>query len=210
MRVIDLGFTKYNEALKIQLKHVREVKSDPKKEVLLLTEHYPVYTIGKSGSLSNIIDIGRARSEGIEIVVSDRGGDVFYHGPGQLVAYPILSMSYHNLSIGKYVRMLEQAMINTLREFGVIAHRRVGYPGVWIGKKKIGAVGLRIVGGVTMHGIALNVNPNMRHFSYIVVCGIRDATATSMKEVTGKNFDMSLVKKTFVLSFAELLGVKLE
>ncbi len=208
MRIIDLGLSRYLEALKVQRRVHREVVEDPSREAIIVTEHYPVYTIGKSGSMSNITNLEAARREGIEIVNIDRGGDVFYHGPGQLVVYPIISLEKHKLDVWSYVRLLEEAMIRTVGEFSIRASRLKGYPGVWVGRKKIGAIGLKIDSGVTLHGLALNVNTNLRHFDYIVACGLHGMGVTSMEAELGHRVDMGRVRSVLLDKLLELLGVE--
>jgi len=209
MRVIDLGLSRYVEALEVQRRVHEEVAQDPSREAIIVTEHYPVYTIGKSGSVKNIVNLEAAMREGIEIVEIDRGGDIFYHGPGQLVVYPIIALKQHGLDVWGYVRLLEEAMIKTIGEFGIRAGRLEGYPGVWVGRKKIGAIGLRVRSGVAMHGLALNVNTNLRHFDYIVACGLHGMGVTSMERELGYRLDMEEVKRILLRYIASLLGVKL-
>lgn len=209
IEVLDLGLSRYLQVWELQKKLVEKLISGKGNEVLILVEHYPVYTLGKSAKFENILNKEEAIREGIEIIEVDRGGDVFYHGPGQLVAYPILKLSNYGLNIRGYVRLLEEVMIRTLAGYGIKASRMKGYPGVWVGNSKIGAIGLRIVEGVSMHGIALNVNPNMRHFSYIVSCGLKGMGVTSMENILGYKVPIDNVKRIFIKNFADVFGVRL-
>jgi len=150
-------------------------------DVLLLLEHEPTITLGRRGDESNIFaSEATLRREGITVRRAERGGDVTYHGPGQLVGYPIVHLPSHRLGASDYMHALEDVLMQVLDTYGVRTHRRQGIIGVWVGENKIAALGVRIRRGVTFHGLALNVCPEMRHWEHIVPCGITDGGVTSL------------------------------
>lgn len=168
-------------------------------DTLLLVEHPPVYTCGRGSSPQEFLtspDVLRRSGFGVHEI--ERGGKTTYHGPGQLVGYPIVSLTQRGLSVRQYVALLEQCLIETLQEMGLEAVRRPGNPGVWLGPRKIAALGVHIRQGVTMHGFALNLNPDLSHFSHIVSCGIEDATVTSVLVELGRCPSMSDAKASVV------------
>lgn len=217
LRVIDLGLIDYKEAWDIQNAIAREVESGHGMETLLLLEHPHTYTFGRSGGRDHVL-IGEQelRERGIATYDVDRGGDITYHGPGQLVAYPIINLrSYGDgLNYGGYVRSLERALIGTLAESGISSHPLKGFSGVWVdgpsGEEKIAAVGVRVNGrGITTHGIALNVVPDLEYFTYIVPCGITDKGVTSIEQMSGQRVPMFVVKDAFARSFADTFDFEL-
>ena len=150
-------------------------------EALALIQHRPVFTLGARADGSNVLASEAAlAARGAEVVSVDRGGDVTFHGPGQLVAYPILDLRQRNIRPVSYVRMLEQTVIDTLEGFGLTAEREAGRPGVWVDGAKVAAVGVRVQGGISTHGLALNVAPDLGWFDAIVPCGLTDAEVTSI------------------------------
>lgn len=183
---------------------------------LLLTEHYPVYTLGKSGKEEHILlPPGEVKEKGIEYFKINRGGDITFHGPGQLVGYPILDLEKFETDIGKYLRKLEEVVIRTIAHFGLKGDRSKGETGVWLdpdkpGKeRKICAYGIRCSRWITMHGWALNVNTDLNYFNYIVPCGIQNKQVTSIKKELGYEVPMDYVKKVLLKEFAELFQVEL-
>jgi lipoate-protein ligase B len=204
------GTLPYRDAWELQRRTADEVRAggDP---VLILLEHPPVYTLGVRGDGAHILATQEAlRARGAEVVRSDRGGDVTFHGPGQLVAYPILRIRELGMGPVAYVCALEQTMIDALTAFGIDAERRLGQHGVWTGGAKVGAVGVRISGGVTMHGFALNVHPDLSYFDEIVPCGIRGAGVTSMAELLANAPDVDDVAHEVVTAFSRTFGLMLE
>lgn len=171
-------------------------------EALALFQHAPVYTLGRRARYDHLLaprlDLERS---GAEVMHSDRGGDVTYHGPGQLVAYPILHLRKRGLGPKTYVHALESVLIQTLERFDIAAGRVSGRPGVWVGNDKIAAIGVRIEGGVTTHGFALNVTTDLDRFGAIVPCGLRDAGVTSMKGILGHAPDLHEVAGTLLEVF---------
>ena len=180
---------------------------------LLFVEHPPVYTLGKSGDIANLlINEQKLEEEGIEYFKINRGGDITYHGPGQLVGYPIFNLDHYFTDIHKYLRFLEEAIILTLAEYGLEGGRSPGETGVWldVGKpsaRKICAMGVRASRWVTMHGFAFNVNTNLKHFGYIVPCGIRDKAVTSLQLELGHEVPLDEVKEKVKGHIADLFGI---
>ena len=179
----DLGRMAYEEALDLQRLLHRRRRAGELGDVVLTVEHDPVFTVGRSGSLSSLlVSAERLEGEGIRLIEIERGGDMTYHGPGQLVVYPILDLRDHGKDVKGYVSRLEQTAIETLAHFGIAADRRPGYPGVWVGERKIASIGVYVKGWVTLHGLALNVDVNQDHFAMINPCGLGVETV-SMVEV---------------------------
>ncbi len=176
-----LGRVGYEEGLRLQEARVSAVQTGAAPDALYLLEHDPVLTLGRSAHRENIVASSEALSRlGIQVFECGRGGDVTYHGPGQLVGYPILNLSPDRKDVWKYVRGLEEALILSLAEYGIVAGRFERLTGVWVGQEKIAAIGVRVSRWVTSHGFALNVTTNLDHFRTIVPCGIRSYGVTSM------------------------------
>jgi lipoyl(octanoyl) transferase len=183
---------------------------EPTHNHLILCEHPHVYTLGKTGKKENLLlneaALNEKKATYFEI---NRGGDITYHGPGQLVVYPILDLDNFFTDIHKYMRFLEECVIQTNAHFGVASGRVSGLTGVWLGDndanyRKICAMGVKTSRWVTMHGLALNVNTDLDYFNNIIPCGISDKAVTSLKQETGRNIDMTLVKKIFTEKFQEI------
>ncbi|MFK7934154.1 MAG: lipoyl(octanoyl) transferase LipB [Saprospiraceae bacterium] len=224
----DLGQMPYKEAWEYQQRLHDEVKAkklsnrkleptDPTYQsyahYLLFCDHPPVYTLGKSGSLDNLLlNEQQLAEQGFTFYKINRGGDITYHGPGQIVGYPIFDMDLFFTDIHKYVRYLEEAVILTLRDYGIESTRMKGYTGVWLMEneyeplRKICAIGVHLSRWVTMHGFAFNVQPNLSHFNNIIPCGIKDddKTVTSLEQELGKKVDIEEVKQILKGHFAEL------
>ena len=208
MKVLDLGIIPYREAWALQENLHADVVAGGE-EQLLFVEHPPVITFGRRpGLVKNIIaPPERLKQLGVEVVESDRGGDVTFHGPGQLVAYPIVRLNDHKLSVGGYVRTLQQIVIDTLNDLGVPAQTDEHAIGVWTcdtksaacGLAKLCAFGVRIRRGVSMHGLALNVSTDLSYFDLIIPCGIPDRSVTSLQQILGeKTPTMNLVKSALI------------
>ncbi|MES2777862.1 MAG: lipoyl(octanoyl) transferase LipB [Bacteroidota bacterium] len=183
---------------------------------LLFVEHPPVYTLGKSGHEENIlIDEATRAAKGIEYFKINRGGDITFHGPGQLVGYPIMDLEKFRTDIGWYLRSLEEVIIKTIAHFGITGERSSGETGVWIDadikgrERKICAMGVRCSRWITMHGWALNVNTDLGYFDHIVPCGIHDKQVTSMQKELGVTLNMEEVKSVLKEKFAEVFDVQL-
>jgi lipoyl(octanoyl) transferase len=184
LEVARLGRVPYAEGLRLQEDRAAAVKAGIRPEALFLLEHDPVLTLGRNAHRENITASGEALAAlGIEIHECGRGGDVTYHGPGQLVGYPIVDLAPDRKDVGKYVRNLEEAILRTLADCGVAGERAPGLTGVWVGNEKIAAIGVRISRWVTTHGFALNVTTNLDHFGTIVPCGIRGRGVTSLERL---------------------------
>lgn len=179
-------------------------------DLLLLLEHEPVYTNGRGGDRRHLlVDAATLATLGMSYHEVDRGGDMTYHGPGQLVGYPIVVLEGLGLSVRGYVRRLEQALIRTAAHFGVAAHAVPGYTGVWVGMEKLAAIGVRVSRGVAYHGFALNVCPDLAAFTRIVPCGIPDRGVTSLARLTGRSISVAEVIPACANAFGEEFGVDL-
>ena len=202
------GLTPYEAAWQLQQRLAADVRagSDP---TLILLEHPPTYTLGSRGNAANILlSEERLRRLGADVVRSDRGGDVTFHGPGQIVGYPILDLRAMGLGPVAYVRGLEATLIDVLASYGIVAGRVAGRPGVGVGDAKIAAIGVRISGGVSTHGFALNVNSDLSYFDHIIPCGLADASVTSMQKLTGERFGLDAVIDAIVDSFEAQFGMQ--
>lgn len=208
LRVRDLGRDAgYCEVFSLQERiHAQRVAGECP-DTLLLLEHRPVYTLGRSAAESHVLySEERLRALGIERVTTTRGGDVTYHGPGQLVGYPILHLGEARLRVLEYIDALEETLIRAVATFGVEAGRDTRNRGVWVGNAKLAALGIRVSRQVTMHGFALNVSPRMADYSGIVACGLQDADVTSLALLLDETPDMSDVKRRVETSFREVFG----
>ncbi len=195
----DLGLIEYREAHRVMLNLLQRRIENEIGDTVLLLEHFDVYTLGRKGVEENVID------RTIPVYRVERGGDATYHGPGQLVAYPIVSLTALGLGVADFVHLLEEACISLLKDYGVEAGRVEGKPGVWVGGKKIASIGLALKNWVTYHGIALNVNTDLTKFYGIRPCGMDAETMTSMEKVLGRKVAISEVKKGFTSELARLL-----
>lgn len=208
-RAFRLGITDYEEALRLQNRLAEARKEDETGDVLLLLQHPPVITMGKSGKVQNVLAPQALREKKIKVIFTDRGGDVTYHGPGQLVVYPILSLRLHGLSVPDYVWNLEEMTIRLLSRFGISARRVDKLRGVWVGDEKIAALGVHLSHWVSKHGLALNVNTDLDPFTLINPCGT-GRRATSMSKMLGREFSMAEIESSMLQSFAEVFHVRLE
>lgn len=209
MLAVELGRTNYAEAWVLQ-KNLFDLRVAGKiQDVLLLNEHEHVYTIGKSGNDDHLLaDDSELKSRGAEVFHTDRGGDITYHGPGQLVGYPIFDLNHHYLDIHRYLRDLEEVLIRTLAAYGIEARRDSEYTGVWVGSEKIAAIGVKVSRWVTMHGFALNVTTDLSYFERIIPCGIFHKGVTSMDRLVGREIDLVDVARHVVHQVAEVFGLQ--
>lgn len=211
MLVLNLGLESYEGAWELQRRLVKARQEERVDDILILLEHEPVITIGRAGDASHILaSEDELQEAGIQVYRIERGGDVTYHGPGQLVGYPILYLEAHALGVSDYMHALEEVLILTLSDFGLPATRRAGIIGVWVGDGKIAALGARVERGVTYHGFALNVTPNLEHFALIVPCGLTDARVTTMELELGKPVALQLVRERLVSNFSDVFAVPVE
>jgi lipoate-protein ligase B len=198
------GVVAYDDALVMQHRCADQVRAD-RAESLILLEHPPTYTFGVRGKREHLLtSADHLRARGADVIQTDRGGDVTFHGPGQIVGYPILDIRARGIGPATYVCTLEKAIIATLAIFGIDAERIDGRPGVWTGNGKVAAIGVRVSRGVTTHGFALNVNTDLSWFQHIVPCGLPDITVTSMQQIAGREFVMRDVEDAVVTSLATL------
>ena len=204
-----LGCVSYGEALDLQKTLVDERRAGCVPDLLLLLQHPPVITLGvRRGSRSHVIaSDGQLAMHGIEVHEAGRGGDVTYHGPGQIVGYPILDLRPDRCDVHRYVRDLEEVMIRVCADYGIAAHRVDGLTGAWVGTAKIGAIGVRISRWITSHGFAFNVNTRLEDFQLIVPCGIADRGVTSLRELVGKEVSIEDVEERFIRRFAEVFDM---
>ena len=203
--LISLGHTKYLEVLDLQRELVKLRQRHRIPDTLLLVEHEPVITLGRRGNTANILStVEDLVSQGIQIRQTERGGDVTYHGPGQLIAYPIIHLTQREISIRTYVHMLEETIILTLDDFDIRAGREPQHRGVWVGDLKVAALGVAIRRWVTFHGFALNVSPNLDHYCHINPCELGHEQVTSMASLLGEPVSMAEVTKKLLSNFIEL------
>ena len=210
IRLIRLGRTNYVQALLVQRAvHAHCVRSG--ENIVLLTEHNPVITLGYRRVLEHMrVPAEMLASRGIAVVETERGGGATYHGPGQLVAYPIFSSLLRRLGVRGVVAGLEEVMCRVSRTCSVPAERRAGLPGAWVERRKLGAVGLAVRRGVSLHGCALNVNLDLHPFSYIIPCGLSGTVVTSLARELGAAVSSTVVETSFLREFAAVFTATLE
>src|SRR5689334_21713384 len=202
----DVGRLDYLSALELQEKLVALKQRECSSDLLLFVEHPHVYTLGRGGKETNVL-----APVDVPVVRTSRGGDVTYHGPGQLVVYPIIDLrSKLRKDLHRYVRNLEITAIRTLADFGLIATRRPPFTGIWIGDKKIGAIGVAVKRCITFHGLALNVNTDLSYFKRIIPCGLAWADVTSMASELGAAQNFVAVRDRFLYNFADVFGYSVE
>ncbi|HCX65353.1 MAG TPA: octanoyltransferase [Eubacteriaceae bacterium] len=211
INIVDLGYMDYKEALELQFA-LRELRVEEKiEDTLLLVEHNPVLTMGSRGKMENVLVSNTFLKEnGIDVVELRRGGDVTYHGPGQIVGYPIFDLKNFDRDIRGFVRNMKQTFIDLLQhEFDIASEGRDGdHSGVWIGEEKITAIGISVSKMVTMHGFAFNGNTDLEHFKWINPCGFQDKGATSLEKQLGRSVDMKEMKELVTKYFCEAFAVK--
>ena len=197
----DLGFKKYKSVLSLQKKLQKQRIAGNAQDTLILVEHEPVYTLGKNANKHHLL---QSRDKSVEVHNIDRGGDVTFHGPGQLVGYPILDLRNYKKSVSWYMRTLEELIIRLLKEFDIKGSRKKGLTGVWVENKKIAAQGVRISRWVTMHGFSINVCPQLSYYDGIIPCGIFDYDVTSMEKCLNKKLSVKKIKNSVSEIFLEL------
>jgi len=207
LHVRDLGLIDYGEALALQ-RDLRERRlAGEARDTLLLLEHPPTFTLGRRSTGEDFLAAPELlRERGFAVYAVERGGRTTYHGPGQLVGYPIVDVRALGFSLPQFVHALEQCLLDYLAELGIQAGRRTGYPGVWAGRRKIGAIGVHLKRWVSIHGFALNLRPDLAHFDAIVPCGIPDARATSVLAKLGGCPSMASAKTSVAERFRQVLG----
>jgi lipoyl(octanoyl) transferase len=201
--ISNLGHTRYADAWKLQqevwtLRHAKGIQ-----DILLFTEHEHVYTLGKSTDDNHLLASERElKISGTDVFHIDRGGDITYHGPGQIVGYPIIDLNNYFLDIHRYLRSLEEVIIRTIAAYGILGQREKGMTGVWVNNEKIAAIGVKVSRWVTMHGFALNVNTDLSKFDRIIPCGIFHKGVTSMQRTMDRDVSIESVQEAIVESFA--------
>ena len=199
----DLGLSPYQQTWDLQKKlQSRRIKNEIE-DTVLLVEHEPVYTFGKNADENHLL---QNYPDNVNIFHIERGGDITFHGPGQLVGYPIIDLHNYKMSISWFMRSLEDVIINTLMHYGIAANRKEGLTGVWVKDEKIAALGVRISRWVTMHGFALNVNTQLHYYDSIIPCGIFEYGVTSMEKVLRKEIDMDEVKHVLIQQFENVFN----
>jgi len=199
-QVQDLKRKNYQDTLKIQESLREQVLSNPSDEYIILVEHEHVYTLGKNANSSNILN------KACDIIQTDRGGDVTYHGPGQLVAYPIINLKKRKIGVKSYVEMIEQLISNTLMYYGLETHVPIKETGVWVEDKKIASIGIHVSRGVTMHGLAININTDLSYFDNIISCGIEGVKMTTIDKELEKKIAMNDIKKQLISNFNKIFN----
>ena len=202
LKIIDWGFKTYSDAVEDQIALVQAKKANPSSpDLLIFTEHNPVFTIGsRAGAASHLLwDKQTLDDKSIQVHTTNRGGDITYHGPGQLVIYPIIQLNDRDLLA--YLRKLETVVIRVLQNFDIKASTREGKTGIWIDDRKICAIGIAVKSWISYHGLALNINPDLKHFEGIIPCGITDGSVTSLQNEIAPVPEKKLIKERFVVEF---------
>ena len=208
-QVARLGTVEYRQAWELQLKLAETVRHGDRPNTLLLMEHPPVYTRGRlSGDYQILLKPQELSQLGVRVYEVDRGGQTTFHGPGQLVGYPIVDLKEWGGPI-KYVRTLEQIIIQSLADLGIKADLIRDLTGVWVDNAKIAAIGVKISRGISYHGFAININTDLSYFDYIVPCGISDRPVTSLAKILGQEVDMGMVQYSLVYHFGKVMGFRM-
>jgi lipoyl(octanoyl) transferase len=210
LSVVNLGRSEYKSCWDLQQRIFERRSADLVSDTLVLTEHDHVYTIGRTGKSDHLLaGEQELRQKGIALYCNDRGGDITYHGPGQLVGYPILDLRKYYLDLHRYLRDIEEVIIRTLATFAVKGNRIAGHTGVWVGQEKICAIGIKTSRWITMHGFALNVNTDMSFFERIIPCGIFEKGVTSLQELSGATVDLQEIALRIGREFGTVFGKKI-
>jgi lipoate-protein ligase B len=207
--VLDAGIVKYNEAFDIQSKLASKIIEKDYKGIILLLEHPPVITIGSNRSRDNLISTERKlRESGIELISTNRGGDITLHAPGQIICYPVLNLKYLKKDLTAFVYNLEQVILDTLEVYGIKGRRVKKHRGVFIGNSKIASIGLKVRKWVSIHGFSLNVDIDLSYFQHIIACGLKDFPQVSMSGLLEKNIAIDDVKEQIIISLESVFGIK--
>ena len=210
-RVQQLGLVDYGAALRLQQELVAARKAGTTPDTLLLLEHPHVYTLGRNAQRTNLLATEERLSQlGAKLFETDRGGDITYHGPGQLVGYPIFDLTQHRRDIAWYMRSLEEVFIRMAKDYGVEAERLAGVPGVWVGNDKLVAMGVHISRWVTSHGFAFNVSPDLDYFRYIVPCGLQGKGVTSLERLLGRQVAMEEAMDRTIAQMGAVFDLQME
>lgn len=208
MKVIDLGLIDYASAYRKQKEVLEERKCGAIGDILIIAEHHPVFTLGRTGSRDNLlVDKEVLEKRNLELIEVDRGGDITFHGPGQVVLYPIIDLKERSADLHKYIRNLESIIIDFLAGFSIEGERVPGASGVWVKGKKIGFVGIGASHWITFHGFTVNINTSLSFFSMIASCGIKGIEITSLSRILGKSIDIEEAKSSLIDSFKKRFSV---
>lgn len=200
--MLDLGRRDYESSLVFQNAVAERRKKKELADCVIFVEYPHVITLGRSGSIQHLlVSKSVLEKHGVGFFYADRGGDITYHGPGQFIAYPVIDLKEWHRDIGHYLRNLEDCLIATLADFGILSRSIPGMTGVWVGEKKIASIGIRTSQWVTSHGLALNVSPDLSYFDFIIPCGLKSRGVTSMSEVLGGAVDITQVRGQFCVHF---------
>jgi lipoyl(octanoyl) transferase len=207
--ILNLETVPYEEAFELQKRLVKMRAQDTINDTLILLEHPPVLTVTRKATLKNIlVSPEELEEKGISLCHTNRGGDITYHGPGQLVGYPIMNLKAHGKDLHGYVRNIEEIIIKLLKDYTITAHRDKNNPGVWVGEEKIAAVGIAVKSSwTTMHGFSFNINPDLSHYSLIVPCGISDKGVTSLARLLGKTISRKDVCEKLIQHYGEVFNL---
>lgn len=201
--LLDIGFRDYGEVLKLQRELVKKRRTSEIHDTLILVEHPDVITLGRRGTMENVL------SDQLPVYYIERGGDATYHGPGQLVGYPIASLEDSKTSVVSFVRKIEEVLIRTVADFGIVASKVEKKPGIWVGEKKLASIGIAIQHWITFHGFALNVNTDLQKFYSIKPCGMEPSTMASMQRIVGKEMPFEKVKESIIKNFSDVFQIEL-
>jgi len=205
----DLAVTSYGEALELQYQLAEEVRAEGKAGVVLFLEHAPVFTLGKRGGRENLtVSADFLKSRGVSVFKTERGGNITYHGPGQLVVYPIINLKFTGLGVADYVSRLEEVMLRTAADWNIPAERNVKNRGVWIGNNKLGSIGIAVKRGIALHGLALNVVTDMTPFGWINPCGLADVGMISMAMAAAGEIDVAQVRDALAVHMAAVFNIQ--
>ena len=205
IRSVDIGRSRFADAWDLQRKLFDARLEGRTGDLLLYTEHHHVYTIGKGGDENHLLATESELEEGgVDVFQIDRGGDITYHGPGQVVGYPIIDLQDYKTDLHWYLRSLEEVIILAIRDFGLEGNREEGMTGVWVGGEKIAAIGVKVSRWITMHGFALNVNTDLSKFGRIIPCGIFHKGVTSMERLLGKSVELNRVHESLDRAFGKV------
>ena len=207
--ILNLDTVPYEEAFDLQKKLVEQRIQDKINDTLILLEHPPVFTVTRKDTIKNIlVSPDTLKEKGIAVCKTNRGGDITYHGFGQLVGYPIMDLKEHGKDLHQYIRNIEEMIIHLLMDFGISAHRDKQHPGVWVEEEKIAAIGISVRSSwITMHGFSLNINPDLDHYSLIVPCGITDRGVTSLSKLLGRSISHKDVRQKLIQHYEEVFNL---
>lgn len=210
--ILNLDTVPYEEAFELQKRLVQMRSQNVINDILILLEHPPVFTVTRKATLDNILaSPEELKEKGISVCKTNRGGDITYHGPGQLVGYPIMNLNDYGKDLHKYIRAVEEMIIKVLMDYGISAHREKVHPGVWVGNEKIAAIGIAVKSSwTTMHGFAFNINPDLNHYSLIVPCGITDKGVTSLSKLLGKPISLQGVSDRLICYYQEVFNLNVK